>query len=149
MTLEEIIQTGGAGIIVLLILALGFIKIPKKEINIWGLIGRSLNKELLDKINNVDKKVDSVETKLNNRIQETEKEKALAARRRILDASDDIRKNGARYSEERFSDILQEIDFYEDYCLKHPEFENNRAKLSIKFLKECYDTCLKEDKFLK
>ena len=39
------------------IIAVCFIKIPKIELNIWGIIGKSINKDITSKVNNLNSEV--------------------------------------------------------------------------------------------
>ena len=54
MDLLEINNLAQGGVVGLLIILIGMIKIPKLELNIWNLIGRtigrSINKEVLEKV---------------------------------------------------------------------------------------------------
>ena len=58
---DAMIQTGAISILVILA---GMIKIPKLEINVWNLIGRaigrSINREVMDRVNALAKEVDEL-----------------------------------------------------------------------------------------
>lgn len=106
------------------------IKIPKVEINVWGMIGNILNK-------NLDNKINKIEELLTKHIEEEEFYKVTSARKRILRFNDDLLQ-GIEHSEEYFDDILSDIDYYEKYCNSHPNYANNKAVLSIASIKEYY-----------
>lgn len=48
---------------------------------------------------------------------------------------------------EDFVEVLSEIDFYEQYCEEHPEYENNRAVLAIQNIKRTYSEKLEKHDF--
>ena len=98
MDLFEINNLAQGGVVGLLIILIGMIKIPKIELNIWNLlgrtIGRSINKEVLDKMSQLTTEVDTLK-------KEEELERARQARQRILRFNDEILFN-KRHSKEHF-----------------------------------------------
>ena len=132
------------GMIGLLVILAGMIKIPKLELNIWNLIGRtigrSINKEVLEQVNRLSKEVDTLK-------KDEELERARQARQRILRFNDEILFN-KRHSKEHFDEILDDIDTYEEYCRTHEDYENNKAVLAIATIREVYKDCLKTHDFL-
>jgi hypothetical protein len=120
------------------------IKIPKIELNIWNLIGRtigrSINKEVLEQVSQLTTEVDTLK-------KEEELERARQARQRILRFNDEILFN-KRHSKEHFDEVLDDIDIYEEYCRTHEEYENNKAVLAIKTIKKTYDKCMDDHDFL-
>ena len=138
---DAMIQTGAIGILVILA---GMIKIPKLEINIWNLIGRaigrSINKEVMDRVNALAKEVDELK-------KDEELERVRFARQRILRFNDEILFE-KRHSKEHFDEILDDITLYENYCADHEDYENNKAVLAISTIKEVYKECLKTHDFL-
>lgn len=138
---NAMIQTGMIGFVVILV---GMIKIPKIEINIWNLIGRtigrSVNKEVMERVDKLSKEVDALKT-------EEELERVRCARQRILRFNDEILFN-QRHSKEHFDEILDDITVYEQYCREHKEYENNKAILAISTIKEVYQDCMESHDFL-
>ena len=132
------------GMIGLLVILAGMIKIPKLELNIWNLIGRtigrSINKEVLEQVNILSKEVDTLK-------KDEELERARQARQRILRFNDEILFE-KRHSKEHFDEILDDIDTYEEYCHTHEDYENNKAVLAIATIREVYKDCLKTHDFL-
>ena len=132
------------GMIGLLVILAGMIKIPKLELNIWNLIGRtigrSINKEVLEKVGQLSQEVDTLK-------KDEELERARQARQRILRFNDEILFN-KRHSKEHFDEILDDIDTYEEYCRTHEDYENNKAVLAIATIREVYKDCLKTHDFL-
>ena len=144
MDLFEINNLAQGGVVGLLIILIGMIKIPKIELNIWNLIGRtigrSINKEVLEQMNRLSKEVDTLQ-------KEEELERARQARQRILRFNDEILFN-KRHSKEHFDEVLEDIDTYEAYCETHEDYENNKAVLAISTIREVYKECLKDHDFL-
>ena len=141
LELNNLAQHGMVG---LLIILAGMIKIPKLELNIWNLIGRtigrSVNKEVLEQVNILFKEVDTLK-------KDEELERARQARQRILRFNDEILFE-KRHSKEHFDEILDDIDTYEEYCRTHEDYENNKAVLAIATIREVYKDCLKTHEFL-
>ena len=108
--------------------------------------GKAINKEMLDKLDVVAKKVEDLEKADKRQDEERDKQLALDARRRILATADEIRKK-VRHSEEFFNDALDDISYYRNYCRTHPDFENSKAVISSKVIEETYQQCLIEDDF--
>lgn len=141
MSLQDIILYSGGG----LLLILTFVQISPIKINPWSwlarCIGRSLNKDLFDKIDAIDKKVVSLEEKSDER-------NADSCRSQILRFGDEIL-HGVPHSKEHYDDILRLITEYENYCADHPKYMNNVAVATIKHIKHMYEKHLEEDSFLK
>lgn len=144
MNLFEINHLAQGGVVGLLIVLIGMIKIPKLELNIWNLIGRtigrSINGEVLAQVKQLTNEVDTLK-------KEEELERARQARQRILRFNDEILFN-KRHSKEHFDEILDDIDTYEDYCEAHEDYENNKAVLAISTIREVYKECLRDHDFL-
>ena len=144
MNLFEINHLAQGGVVGLLIVLIGMIKIPKLELNIWNLIGRtigrSINGEVLAQVKRLTAEVDILK-------KEEELERARQARQRILRFNDEILFN-KRHSKEHFDEILDDIDTYEAYCEAHEDYENNKAVLAISTIREVYKECLRDHDFL-
>ena len=166
MDLFEINNLAQGGVVGLLIVLIGMIKIPKIELNIWNLIGRtigrSINKEAMEQVNTFSKdiheKVDNFSKEINDNFGELSKkvddlekadelERVRFARQRILRFNDEILCN-QRHSKEHFDEILDDITTYEHYCNTHKEYENDKAVLAISTIREVYKECLKDHDFL-
>ena len=98
--------------------------------------------------NVVVERLDDLSRKLDNHIQEDNEAKADEGRLRVLRFGDEVRR-GIQHTEEHWADILRDIDRYEDYCDKHPDYENNRATRTIQYLKNIFDEHLENNDFLK
>ncbi len=144
MTLHEIIVAAQDGLIGLVVVLLGLIRLPKIDLNLWSLlaraIGRSMNKEVVEKVNKIGSELDA-------HIKKTEEVRIKQARQRILRFSDDIML-GKIQSQEHYNDILDDIDLYEDYCDEHPGFINNKAEIAIDVVRKTYQEHLNHHSFL-
>ena len=109
--------------------------------------GKAANKEIIDRLDNVEKKIINIEERDSEQDKKVEEERAKAARRRILRCADEIRSK-IRDSQEFFNDVLDDISFYKKYCKENPKFENEKAVIAIKQIEETYEKCHKEDDFL-
>lgn len=144
MSLQDvlpILQTGGIG---LLIILLGLIRIPKIDINLWSIlaraVGRALNGEVIEKLNNLT-------SDFEDHLRIEEEERMRLARQRILRFNDELLFK-ANHSKEHYDDILEDINLYEQYCLGHPLYKNNKAYRAIENIRKEYDTHLQNHDFL-
>lgn len=109
--------------------------------------GKAINKETLDKLDDMEKKINRIEERDISQDAALQQEKAKAARRRILRCSDEIR-SGIKHSEEFFNDVMDDITFYKQYCRENPKFENERAVMAIRLIEQTYEKCHKNNNFL-
>lgn len=91
-------------------------------------------------------KIDALQTGLDSLRCVLDERAATDARRRILDASDEIR-HGKRHSKEYFDQLNADIDAYNHYCDKHPDFKNNRAVKAIENINKVYSKLLETNDF--
>lgn len=146
--INTIAQYGAIGVLIILA---GMIKIPKIELNLWNWIGRtvgrSINKEMMDQVNDLQSEIKGMKTEIDTLKKEEELERVRMARQRILRFNDEILFE-KRHSKEHFDEILEDIDIYEEYCRTHEDYENNKAVLAIATIREVYKDCLKTHDFL-
>ncbi len=144
MTLHEFIIMAQDGLIGLVLILLGLIRIPKIDLNLWTIIarvfGRAMNGDMLKQINKIDSELDA-------HIKKTEETRIKQARQRILRFSDDIML-GKNHSLEHYNDILDDINIYESYCNGHPDYVNNKAKAAIELIRDTYEDHLHPNTFL-
>lgn len=137
-----------AGLIVLLS---AFIEITPVKINpisaALSWIGKRTTRELLARVDELEKKMDTM-TKAQNELDEMfAKKDAINSRVRILRFSDELRRD-IRHSKESFEQALADIDNYERYCDKHPGFKNNKTVVARQRIINTYEACLSKDNFL-
>ena len=125
-----------------------FVRIPKLELNVWGIIGGELKKGMLreidGKIDAIDKKVNALSSQIETvnqhvtLVEEKEEEnEAINCRTRILRFGDEI-SHQMEHSKEHFDQTLDDIDNYERYCLSHPEFKNNKTHATNQVIMDAY-----------
>lgn len=140
MAIQDLLLPCGGLLIVLLTL----IQIAPIKINPWSAIaktlGRAINKEMMDKLESLDKEVKQLRDA-------TALESALNCRVRIIHFGDETL-HGQKHTKEHFDQILRDIDKYEHYCSTHPEFENNVTVLTSARIKEIYQKRLADGDFL-
>ena len=120
------------------------IEISPIKVNPWTwlfrAIGRAINGELMEKIDQMDKDIKRIDHDAGER-------RAKDARARILRFGDEL-VHDVHHSKEHFDDVLHDITEYKNYCDAHPEFENDRLQLTAKRIEEVYMKCLEEHSFL-
>lgn len=140
MPLTEIIfGSGGA-----LVLILSLVQIAPVKVNPWSAIakgiGRAVNGELIEKIDNLDHEVKDLRNVCDER-------DATLMRTHILHFNDEIL-HKKEHTKEHFDQILDDITQYENYCSEHQNYKNNKAVCAIENIKRTYEKCMREHKFL-
>lgn len=107
---------------------------------IWRQQSLDIQKELTEQIHALNTKMDGLSRASGEGM-------ACTWRYRILRFDDELR-HDLKHSHEHFDQILEDIDSYEKYCRDNPEFPNSKAKKAIENIKEVYDLCADENKFL-
>lgn len=142
MNLTDIIQIVQDNSLIhgIVIIAICFIKIPKIELNIWGIIGKSINKDITSKVNTLKSEVSELKN-------DFEVHAVNSCRERILRFNSEIISDNKIHNKEYYDEILSDIDKYEHYCLNHPDYPNNKAMLSIENIKKTYSDLLERGDF--
>lgn len=143
MTFNDIallFRDNGGIIAVGAVIVMSLVEISPIKINPWSWIGKVLNKDILHKLEKVEKDVAEVK-------REVGESSAVTSRYRILRFDDEIL-HDVKHSKEHFDQILLDIDVYEKFCEEHPDFKNNLAVMAIKHIKEIYQKCSRENSFL-
>lgn len=99
---------------------------------LWGLIQYLINRK--DSIGDKIDKLTALVQEVSDRVDASS---ATNARTRVLRFDDELI-NGVHHSREYFQQTLEEIDTYESYCQKHPEFKNNACVLAIEHIRRVY-----------
>ena len=147
LQLQDFVFLSGSGAVVLATIIQTLSKRYKPWTWLASQFGKAANKEMLDKLNDLEEKVDKLEKRDSEQDAKQEEEKAKAARRRILRCSDEIRSK-QRHSEEYFNDVLDDITFYTQYCDTHPQFKNEKAVMAIHLVERTYNKCIEDNDFL-
>ncbi|MDO4614638.1 MAG: hypothetical protein Q4B15_03320 [Lachnospiraceae bacterium] len=98
------------------------------------------NSEVLRAIEDLKESVTSIEDRM-------EKENADDARRHILRFDDELRR-GMDHSEESFNQILEDVNFYKQYCMDHPRYENDKATSATDNIVNTYKQVKKDNRFI-
>jgi len=115
---------------------------------LWGfiqfLLQRKDNKEdcskkILDMIQKLDEKIDKLDGELSER-------GAIACRVRILKFMDEILE-GWNHSRDSYTQVLQDITNYSNYCDTHPLFLNHQTEATIEYIKNDYQEHLEKNDF--
>ena len=130
MTLDSIqtllFGSGGA-----LLLLMTIVQISPIKFNPWSYIGRAIgrliNGEVLAEVGNI-------RAELKDHKAKSEERHATLCRAHILRFGDEVR-HGIPHSKEGYDNILLDIDSYEEYCEKHPDYKNNIALATIAHIK--------------
>ena len=146
MSVYEILF-GGSGLLVLL---LTFIEIAPIKINPWSKaaekLGKAFNKPALERIAKLEEEQRKTRETLDGHIENDALEKAEAARDAILRFNNELLRN-IPHTREEFFEVLRKIDAYEEYCMLHKDYENNRAVHAVANISRIYDNCLIKHNF--
>ena len=109
---------------------------------LWGVIQYIISRrdKTAEKLDSIMKAV----TEISDRVDTTS---ATNARTRILRFDDELI-NGVHHSKEYFQQVLEEIDTYEIYCEKHPNYKNSACTLAIEHIRHTYTKLLEERGFV-
>lgn len=143
IVIRENLGMGAVGLVALL----SVIEFSKIKINPWSWIGNLFNRELrseiikqADRIDDLAEKIKDVETEVNENA-------AMSSRYRILRFDDEIR-HKKLHSKEHYDQIIVDIDIYEGFCKRNPNFRNNLAHKAICNIKRMYDEHNVDNSFL-
>ena len=124
------INHGAIGWGVVAIIVLSLVQIAPIKINPWSFIvkhlGRALNAEVFERL---------------------DRDAAITSRVRILRFNDELLRE-EKHTKEAFDQVLSDIDVYEAYCAHHPEFKNNKTKMSASYIIASYQEHLENHDFL-
>lgn len=127
------------------------VEVTPIKISPWSalakLIGKKLNADITERLEEQTKTVEKIKDKTDALEGQLEQKDAEDARNHILRFGDEV-KNHVRHSEEYFNQILADITKYEHYCQTHPEFKNEKTRVTEKIILEVYEKCYKEKDFL-
>ena len=136
------------------VIVLSLIQISPIKLDPWTWIGNAFNKDVLDMINQLEKRIDKVEEGVdlaNNKCDQysaqREEDKVVATRRRILNFNDELIWEKP-HSKETFDQVLRDITYYESYCDSHKGFCNSQANAAIRNINRTYDKCCEDHSFI-
>ena len=134
------------------LLLLTIIQISPIEFNplsvILSIIGRELNREVLERVDKIEKLGESNNRELDKLSYDISETRAINSRSRILEFDDDLLHNVAK-SREAFDHIMLDITYYEHFCRKHPDFHNHIADIATSHIVDTYKASLSKNDFLR
>ncbi len=137
------------------VIVLSLIQISPIKLDPWTWIGNAFNKDVLDKMNQLEKRIDKVEEgvdaankKCDKYSAQREEDKVVATRRRILNFNDELVWRDKPHSKETFDQVLKDITYYENYCDAHKGFCNSQANAAIRNINREYDERCKDHSFM-
>jgi len=110
---------------------------------LWGLL-----QYLISRKDNTAEKLDKLTELVKEVSERVDATSATNARTRILRFDDELI-NNIHHSREYFQQTLEEIDTYELYCEKHPNYKNSACTLAIGHIKDVYTKLLDERAFIR
>ncbi|MCR5755624.1 MAG: hypothetical protein K6G30_12535 [Acetatifactor sp.] len=132
-------------------IVMSIIQITPIKINPWTwivqTIGKHLNAGVIQKLDRQEQEINGLKNDVLTIRKEQNEARATSSRYRILRFDDELL-HDVRHTKEHFDQILLDIDVYEDFCTKHPDFRNNLAVMAIKHIKAVYEKCSHEQSFL-
>lgn len=123
----------------------------KSKFNPWTsllrTIGRGINAELFNEVNEIKESVVALETKVSNVDYKIEEQKAIDARTRMLRFGDEIR-HGVLHSKDHYDQIMLDVTLYRNYCGEHKEFLNGVTESTAEVIEKKYHKHLENNTFL-
>ena len=110
---------------------------------LWGLL-----QYLISRKDNTAEKLDKLTILVQEVSDRVDTTSATNARTRILRFDDELI-NNVHHSKEYFQQTLEEIDTYEKYCDRHPDYKNNACTLAIEHIRHTYAKLLEERAFIR
>lgn len=108
---------------------------------------KEMENKITGDIEATKKDVAALQTGFDAHVVEEEEHRAKQTRYRILRFYDEMCEKRP-HSESHFEDILEDVDFYENYVRRHPEFTNSRGRAAMDYIKESYAKLKKTGGFL-
>ena len=140
-------QNSGSFIAVVVIVVISVVQITPIKINPWTWIATKVSRlfqaEVLKELESMRKELDKVKQELDGHVSSDDDRDADTHRRCILAFNKELIRK-LPHTREDFVDILEDINFYEEYCESHPHYKNNRATHAIAIIKRVYDERLEK-----
>lgn len=102
-----------------------------------------------DEKKGIQKSISDMDEKLNAHIAADDERYAVQCRTRILSFADElINEPKHLHTQGQFEQTLQDITEYDQYCAEHPKFRNEITLRSAEIIRQIYEECAREHKFL-
>lgn len=147
MSVRDLLGYICAGIVVLST----FVQISPVKINPWSWlgkqIGKAINGDVMSRIDELQTEIRDVKAQQAKDTDIRDERHAEDCRTYIISFSDELRRS-LDHSEEAFNRCFECIKDYKNYCDSHPNYINDKAVMSIKFIESKYQYCLDHNCFL-
>lgn len=100
-----------------------------------------------DRLKGITEAIEKLTEKVDALDQKGDERNAINMRVRILRFRDEMLA-GQGHTHDSFQQVLGDIDEYEKYCEKHPDFRNNQTTTTIEHIKANYKERLEKHDFL-
>ena len=114
---------------------------------VWRKFCRSMNEEVLEDLSKMRQELKDTKDKLEKHIILDDEREADKTRACILRFNNELLRE-IPHTKEEFVEILNKIDWYNDYCATHKDYRNSRAVHAIANIERVYDERLKKHDFL-
>lgn len=122
---------------------------------VFGLLTLFINRfwakkdEKRGKLKEISDSIADVRATLDGHIAADDERYAVQCRTRILRFADElINEPDHLHTQGNFEQCLQDITDYDQYCADHPKFKNELTLRSAEIIRQVYDKCAREHKFL-
>lgn len=109
-------------------------------------LGHAMNADVLKELSDVKKEQQETRKNLDNHIRLADERRADDHRARILRFNNGLIRS-LPHTHEDYINILADIDYYEDYCRTHKDYENGRAVHAIANINRLYSEHLRKGDF--
>lgn len=151
MSIAEIMSKYGLETCVVVFVLMTLVEISPIKLNPLGtlakVIGRALNKEMIDQLNEIKKEVRTMDQRIEKLDYRVDESNAIQARSRILRFGDEV-SHGQNHSRDHFQQIFVDITNYDAFCRDNPDFKNNMTKITAKRIEDDYMERDKDNNFL-
>lgn len=100
-----------------------------------------------DRLKGIVESIDKLSEKVDRLEQKGDERNAVSMRVRILRFRDEMLE-GQNHTHDSFQQVLSDIDDYEKYCEKNPDFRNGQTTATIEHIKHNYAERLEKHDFL-
>lgn len=101
---------------------------------------------LIDRRDGIKKELELISAQIKKIDDKVDENAAVLARTHILRFENEMQ-NGIKHSQEYFYQQLEDIDTYEDFCSKHPDFRNSGSVIASEHIRETYKRLLDKREF--
>lgn len=149
--LDSLKGVGLGNVVIIGVVLLSLVQIAPIKIDPWSRffkwIGKLVNNDVMEEVKSIKEDLGNIHKELDETNDREERREANNTRNRILRFDDELRRK-IDHSEEFFTQILDDVTFYRTYCDGHKSYPNDKADSAMQNIREVYDKCKKENKFI-